>query len=220
MIVNSMTFDEISEYLLKNCFSSKNTKTIYARNVVPKMKLYRRECIKWNQKQIRPMYRKFNPIITKGIYDEEVVLVPFCTNKNYVDYIVFTQFYYRGSRYVAFQQSHNMSVVYYSWHCLKRYSERFLKEDEANINIDFISDMLIRNTGAKRKTYEYKGETTIMNVSTDGSFLCDEYKKSVVARTFISHEEYFPNQEKLDMSAFEELRRYKKEKYGYWLDRA
>lgn len=220
MIVNSMTFDEITEYLLKKSFSSKNIDEIYNRNVVPKINLYRRQCIKWNQKQVRSMYRKFNPIINNGIYDEEVVLVPFCTNKKYVDFIIFTQFHYRGSKYVAFKQANNSSVVYYSWHTLKRYSERFLKEDESYINIDFISDMLIRNTGSIKTTYKHKGETTIMYVSTDGGFLCDEYKKSVVVRTFISQEQYFSNQEQLDGTAFEKLKRYKKETYGYWLDRA
>lgn len=220
MIVDSMTFDEITEYLLKKCFSSKNIEEIYVRNVGSKMKLYRRECIKWNQKQFRPMYRKFNPIISKGIFDEEIVLVPFCTNKDYVDIIVFTQFHYRGSKYVAFKQTNNSSVVYYSWHTLKRYSERFLKEDEPYINIDFISHMLIRNTASIKTSYIHKGETTIMYVSTDGGFLCDEYKKSVVVRTFISQEQYFSNQEQLDVLAFEELKRYKKGTYGYWLDRA
>ena len=220
MIVYSMMFDEITEYLLKKCFSSKNIEEIYARNVGSKMKLYRRECIKWHQKQVRPMYRKFKPIITKGIYDEEVVLVPFCINKDYVDFIVFTQFHYRGTRYVAFKQAHNSSVVYYTWHSLKRYSERFLKEDEANINIDFISHMLIRNTASIKTTYNHKGVTTIMYVSTDGGFLCDEYKKSVVVRTFLSQEQYFSNQDQLDGVAFEKLKRYKKETYGYWLERA
>ena len=215
-----MTFDEITEYLIKNCFSSKNIEEIYTRNIGSKMKLYRRECIKWNQKQVRPMYRKFKPIITKGIYDEDVVLVPFCTNKNYVDFIVFIQFNYKRTRYVAFMQANNSSVVYYSWHTLKRYSERFLKEDESNINIDFIGDMLIRNTGSIKTTYVYKGKRTIMYVSTDGGFLCEEYKKSVVVKTFISQEQYFSNQEHLDGVAFEKLKRIKKENYGYWLDRA
>lgn len=219
MIVDTMTFDEITEHLLKTIFSLERITEVYMKQIVPKEKKYQREIIKWRRNCNHSQYRIFKPIISKNDYEEELVYVPFCADKKHIDCILFTTIKYKRKKYVAFKLTNNQ-VIFYSWHSLMRYSERFLNELEPIIDTEFIADMLIYNTGYQRTTYTHKGRLSKMYVSTDGGFLCEEYVKCVVANTFISHNEYFSNQEQLDKVAFEQLKKHKKEIYGYWIDRA
>lgn len=219
MIVDTMTFDEITEYLLKTSFSTNRLVEVEQKYIVPKANRYRREIIKWKQNPTRSEYKIFSPIVSKGNCDEELVYVPFSVNTDYPDFILFVQFYYRGKKYVAFKLVDNR-VLFFSWHSIQRYSERFLGEMNPVIDNEFIGDMLIYNSGFCRTTYTYKGKLSTMYVSTDGGFLCVEHQKCVVMNTFISQNEYFSNQEQLDKSAFEKLKQGKKDNYGYWIDRA
>lgn len=219
MIVNTMTFDEITDYLLKTSFSTNRLIEVNQRYIVPNAKKYRKEIIKWKQNPARSEYKIFKPIVSKGTCDEELVYVPFSVNTDYPDFILFVQFHYRGKKYVAFKLVDNR-VLFFSWHSLHRYSERCLGEMNPVIDNEFIGDMLIYNSGYCRTTYTYKGELSTMYVSTDGGFLCVEHQNCVVMNTFISQNEYFSNQEELDRSAFEKLKEGKKETYGYWINRA
>lgn len=49
MIVDTMTFDEITEYLLKTSFSTNRLVEVEQKYIVPKANRYRREIIKWKQ---------------------------------------------------------------------------------------------------------------------------------------------------------------------------
>lgn len=218
MIVDTMTFDEVTKYLIKTTFKSDRINGLYKKLISTKGKKYQREMIKWGNNYNHSKYKIFPPTVLKEDLENELVLVPFCCKKKYLDCIYFTTIFYRGKKYVAFKLTDNR-VMYFSWHTLKRYSERFLNEMEPVIDNEFIGDMLIYNSGAQPTTYTHNGRETKMFVSTDGGFLGDEYKTCAVANTFISKKEYFSNQEQLDKTAFEQLKTYTKEKYGYWLDR-
>lgn len=219
MIVDTMTFDEITKYLLKTSFSTSRILEVEKKYIIPNLKKYRREIIKWRQNPNRTLYKPFKPIVSNENCNEELVYVPFAVNTDYPDFILFVQFHYRGRKYVAYKLVED-SVMFFSWHSLERYSERFLGEMNPVIDNEFIGDMLIYNNGFSRTTYTYKGKKTKMYVSTDGGFLCDEHKQCIVVNTFISQKEYFPNQEELDKSAFEEIKQFKKKAYGFWIDRA
>lgn len=219
MIVDTMTFNEITKYLLKTSFSTSRILEVEKKYIISNWKKYRREIIKWRQNPNRSLYKIFKPIPSKGNCDEELVYVPFAVNTDYPDFILFVQFHYRGKKYVAYKLVDN-KVMFFSWHSLERYSERFLGEMNPVIDNEFIGDMLIYNSGFRRTTYRYKLKKTKMYVSTDGGFLCDEHKKCIVVNTFISQKEYFSNQEELDKSAFEVLKQLKKQVYGFWIDRA
>lgn len=214
-----MTFDEITEYLLRTSFSANRLAEVDNKNIYTHKNKYRRAIIKWRQNPSHSEYKIFKPIISKGNYDEELVFIPFSINTDYPASIAFVMFHYRRNKYVALKLANN-TVLFYSWHCLKRYSERFLNEMSPMIDYEFIGKMLIYNSGYQRATYNHKGQKSIMYVSTEGSFLSVEYKKCIVANTFISRNEYFANQEQLDKAAFEELKRAMKENYGYWISRA
>lgn len=218
MIVDSMTFEEITSHLLKTTFSSKNVDKMYHQHIYPLWVKNRRSIIKWGQNIARTEYKIFAPVVSKCGFDEELVCIPYCSNPKNKSTVLFTQFFYRNERYVAYKLNNNR-IMYFTWHSLKRYAERCLEDLEPNIDIEFIGDMLIYNSGLIGVDDVYKGRQTKMYVSPDGAFLGYGGPKYIMAKTFISKNEYFPNQEKLDASAFEELRRYKKEKYGYWLQR-
>lgn len=147
------------------------------------------------------------------------MFIPYAINTEIPDFIIYITFFYRGKKYVAFKMVEER-VMFFSWHSLHRYSERFLEVQDPIIDNEFIGDMLIYNRGFCRTTYTYKGILSKMYITTDGGFLCEEYDKCIVANTFIPSKEYFSNQEELDSSAFEELKRTKKETYGYWINRA
>ena len=218
MIIDTMTFEEITNHLLKTTFSFKNVNDMYRRHIYPMREKNRRSIIKWNQNLARTDYKIFEPVMSKCGFDEELVCIPYCSNPKYIDTVLFTQFFYRNERYIAYKLT-NERIMYFTWHCLKRYAERCLEDLEPEIDNEFIGDMLIYNSGMKGANYIYKGRQTTMYVSTDGAFLGYGGPKYVMAKTFITKNEYFSNQEKLDTSAFEELQRYKKEMYGYWLRR-
>ena len=218
MIVDSMTFEEITNHLLKTTFSSKNEYKMYHQHIYPLWVKSRRSIIKWSQNIARTDYKIFAPVVSKCEFNEELVCIPYCANPKYISTVSFTHFFYRNERYIAFKLNDDR-IMYFTWHSLKRYAERCLEDLEPEIDNEFIGDMLIYNSGMKETNYVYKGRQTTMYVSTDGAFLGYGGSKYIMAKTFITKNEYFSNQEKLDTSAFEELRRYKKEKYGYWLMR-
>ena len=114
-----MTFDEITEYLLKTSFSTNRLVEVEQKYIVPKANRYRREIIKWRQNPTRSEYKIFSPIVSKGNCDEELVYVPFSVNTDIPDYILFVQFYYRGKKYVAFKLVDNR-VLFFSWHSIQR----------------------------------------------------------------------------------------------------
>ena len=219
MIVDTMTFDEIADYLMKTSFSKANIRAIYQEHIIPNEKKYRRAIIKWKQNPNHTEYKIFTPIISNGTCNEEWVFIPVAVNTNVPYHIIFNTFFYQGHRYVALSRVDSV-VVFFSWHSLRRYSERFLKEPNPTIDNEFIGEMLIYNSSFYRTTYTYKGKLSKMYVSTDGGFLCDEYQRCIVVNTFISANEYFSNQEQLDRDAFEVLKKAKKESYGIWIRRA
>lgn len=220
MIVDTMTFPEISDYLWKTSFSEnsmKGVEEIYRR----KRKVYQRDLKNWERRPNHPeKYLIFKPVYYKGKNDEKLCIV-FYSNKSGSIYLVcFLTFYYCGRKYVAFRPAETgKRVVFYSWHTFQRYSERFLGEPEATIDDIFIGDMLIFNTQTFEVNYTHDGRKTIALISTDGAFLGDEYENCFVAKTFIGESEYFENQKELDREALEILRRYKEEVWGDTLDR-
>lgn len=218
MIVDTMTFEEITNHLLKTTFSSKNVSNMYHQRIYPMWAKNRRSIIKWNQNIARTEYKIFTSIFNKNGFDEELVCIPYCANSKYVDTVLFTQFFYKKERYIAYKLTVDR-IMYFTSHSLKRYAERYLGDLEPEIDNEFIGDMLIYNSGFMKTNYVYKGLLTNMYVSTDGAFLGFEDSKYIMVKTFITKNEYFPNQKKLDISAFEKLKRYKKETYGYWLQR-
>ena len=171
MIVDTISFDEITNYLLKTSFStSRIIIEVEKKYIYPNRKKYRREIVKWKQNPAREQYKIFNPIVSKGNCHEELVYVPFGVNTDYPDFILFVQFHYRGRKYVAYKLVGNR-VMYFSWHSLERYSERFLGDKNLVIDNEFIGDMLIYNSGISRTSYTYKGIPSIMYQQMEVSYV-------------------------------------------------
>lgn len=200
MIVDTMTFEEVAKYLNKTCFnefSEIRNERLYLKNE----KLYNKAINKWNCKDELLM---FKPIISKGEYDLPLISVPYVSDMDYIVFCNFTILRYKGKRYVAHQRSKG-NIWFYSWHSLERYSERFLEEKDAEIDIDFISEMLVYNFDTITGEYIYKGRKTIMMVVRDGAFLCEKYINGYIMKTFISQQEYFSNQDCMDKELFASL---------------
>ena len=213
-----MTFEEITDYLNRTVFSPKKREEIYQKNVEGKFNKYHRNSVKWYQKQSHSLYLILDTIVSCEKYQEEMVMVIFCPNKKQIGHLVFTTFFYRNNKYVAFHLNDN-KIWYFSWHSIKRYAERFLNDKDADIDYEFISEMLVYNGYFYKTNYEYQGKLTNMFVTLDGGFLCDEFNNYIIARTFISEKEYFENQKELDLAAFDNLRKCIKDDFGYWLMR-
>lgn len=98
-----MTFDEITDYLLKTSFSANRVAEVHRKYIIPTANTYRRAIIKWKQNPARSEYKIFTPILSKGNCDEELVYVPFSVNTDYPDYILFVPFHYKRTKYVAFK---------------------------------------------------------------------------------------------------------------------
>lgn len=219
MVVDTMSFEEITEYLNRNIFTAKRVNEILHKHIYPNARKYIKAMIKWKQNPNHTPYKIFNPITSKREYEEELVYVRYGVDYKYHDYILFTKFHYRGKQYVAYKLVNNR-VVYYSWHALQRYAERFLHEVNPIINNEFIAKMLVYNTQQMCTNYTHNGQPTDMFVARDGSFLGYDHKNYTLIKTYISHDEYFDNQAALDKDAFEDIRKFIKETYGYWISRA
>ena len=66
MIVDTISFDEITNYLLKTSFSTSRIIEVEKKYIYPNRKKYRREIVKWKQNPAREQYKIFNPIVSKG----------------------------------------------------------------------------------------------------------------------------------------------------------
>lgn len=219
MIVDTMSFEEITKYLIKTSFSESNLYRVLTKHIGHNEKKYRREIISWKKNPLhRSKIRIFKPVIS-NYYDEELVWIPFGVKEWLGDYIVFLSFRYRGRKYVAMKLTNN-NVIYYSWHTFERYSERYLHVLNPTIDYNFIANMLVYNSGYTPTHYSYKGRDSTMYVSTHGGFLCLEYSNYTLVKTFISCDDYFPNQAELDKPAFQALQRMKELVYGYSITRA
>lgn len=214
-----MTFEEISAYFWKTIFNKETIERVN-KNLLKKTGYYKKEYNKWKWKQNKDsQYKIFKPETFKGKFDETLIYIPYSSGK-VLDFVCFVVFTHRNRKYVAMKLINKNHVFYYSWHAIQRYIERFLQEQPNDIEIDnsFLGELLIYNTQSIKTSYEYKGIPTIMYIVNDGAFLCIEEGNSVIAKTFISQEEYFKNQELLDAEALEAVRERKK-KYGQLADR-
>ena len=220
MIVDTMTFPEISGYLWKTAFGEKTMKgieEIYRR----RREDYQREIKKWER---RPhpdeKYRIFKPTYYKGKNDEKVCIIFYSNQRGCIYFVCFLTFYHQGKKYLAFRPAGmGRRIVFFSLHALRRYSERFLGDPEAILDDVFLGDMLVFNNQTIEKEYTYDGKSTVALVSTDGSWLCEKHENCILAKTFIGEKEYFEGQREMDKDAIEMLRAYKQEVWGDTIDR-
>lgn len=221
MIVDTMTFEEISKYLWKTSFSQETLNKIDSgKFYIRKKKMFLLDIKKWRLNQFSTeKYKIFNPVYYKGKNDETLVTVYYSGDGVHLDFINFVVFNYRGKKYVAMKSVNPGSVMFYTWHSLRRYSERFLGDPDALIDDIFIGDFLIFNASYMERRYIHEGTERILMVTTDGSFLCDKYGMSYVARTFISENEYFQNQKELDQETLQKLKKYWEEVWGETIER-
>ena len=216
MIVDTMSFEEISKYLWKTSFSQETLEKMdSSKPYLRKKKLFLLEIRKWKYNNHPEKYRIFKPVYYKGKNDETLVTVYYSGDGVHLDFINFVTFYHRGKKYVAMKSVIPGSVMFYSLHCLRRYSERFLGDLNPEIDDIFIGDFLIYNASSMERRYTHDGKESILMVSTDGSFLCDKPGEGIyVARTFISEKEYFKEQKELDKETLRRLKRYWEEVWG------
>lgn len=222
MIVDTMSFEEISKYLWKTSFSPETLKKMdSSKPYLRKKKLYLLEIRRWRYNHDpSEKYRIFKPVYYKGKNDETLVTVYYSSDGVHLDFINFVTFYHRGKKYVAMKSVRPGSVMFYSLHSLRRYSERYLGDPEATIDDIFVGDFLIYNSSCMERRYTYDGKESILMITTDGSFLCDKYEEGVyVARTFISENEYFQEQKELDQETLQRLKRYWEEVWGETIER-
>lgn len=220
MVVDSMTYTEIVDYLFNKGFSDK---ALIEECILPiernNKKKYYRLINKWKSNYNRKgLYRIFKPILYGKGYSEQYWCVPFSSGKH-LDYVFFTTFNYRNKKYLAFRTHTPLGAILFSWHSIKRYAERFLGDTDPIIDEVFIGDMLIYNTAYCMTEYTHNGKTSNMLVTTDGAFLCDIEGDVNIARTFISEKEYFENQSVLDAEMIETVIDYRKTRYGDPTDR-
>lgn len=219
MIVETMTFDEVAKYLWRTSFSDENVSKPY-RKMHENTKKYNKAIALWNRTHKEEDKCKiFKQLRNKGKYDETLIFVPFCYNGIDLDFVCFVTFNYGNRKFAAMKCVAENQVMFYSWHSLRRYAERFLKDADAEIDDIFIGDMLVYNTQLITKSYIHDGKETLMLITTDGAFLCDKYGENYVARTFISQEEYFSNQEEIDAEAIQELKAHRKNVFNEGTDR-
>lgn len=219
-IVDSMTYEEVSKYLWRYVFDSEHIEhimDIYYRH----QNKYKKAMREWNRRPVdkRDEILIFPPIKYK-VLDLHLRAVPYYSGAGkYIDFIYFTTFHYRNRKFVAMKLNKS-GVMFYSWHALHRYAERYLKEPDAEINDSLIGDILIYNVCSEPTRYNYHGKLTNMFVTRDGAFLGDLINEDlIVAYTFISESEYFPYQAELDKEAFLRVQKYKAENYGDIIER-
>lgn len=215
MIVDTMTFEEIAKYLWHTVFSE-SVITHLTQLYYDKQNKYKIAIRNWKSK---PVNQRDEILIFKPINYKVSKLILcgtpyFSGSGKFIDFVYFTTFHYRGTKYVAMKLV-GSGVMFYSWHSLKRYGERYLGVPDAEIDDAFISDVLIYNVCAEHREYDYHGKHTNMFVTRDGAFLGDILQDDIiVARTFISQSEYFSNQKELDSEALADVQKYKADKYG------
>lgn len=211
-----MTFNEISDYLYRTSFSDDTIKII-ERCICSKIKQYYKALKCWLRNPKKEKFKIFRPITYKGKNDETLIVVPHSDENRHIDFVAFVKFMYRNSKYVAFKRSDSKRCVYFSWHSLRRYAERFLKDKDAKIDDVFIGKFLTYNASGYIPNVGEKDN--MMYVIRDGSFLGEMYGGDVIAKTFISEAEYFDNQRKIDAEAFKQIKIHYLFKWNVIIDR-
>lgn len=223
MIVDAMTFPEISDYLKKTSFSTKSTKgieSIYHR----KRTEYQREIKKWIKHHPKEeKYRIFRPTYYKGENDETQTIIFYSDRPRCIYYVSFIVFWKDNRKYLAFKPSPILGkgrVIFFSYHALHRYAERFMEDPNTSLDDEYLGDLLIFNAQFIERRYTYEGKETAALISTDGAWLYyPKDEENPVIRTFISENEYFNEQAELDKEAIEELKKYKKKTWDNTIDR-
>lgn len=211
MIVDTMSYEEVASYLIKTCFSQNMLKQADD-CIYKKWKKYVAEIKKWQQRGSTEKYRIFKLNKLKS-EDMTLYYVPYASTPKFIDSVRFSIIRYRRDKYVAFLCK--KTIIFFTWHSLQRYAERFLNDKDASIDETFIGDMLIYNTQYAHSKYEYKNRETSMMTTTDGSFLGFKCGENVyVAKTFISEQNYFCNQSEIDKEAIDYLKDYKMREYN------
>ena len=219
MIVDTMTFQEISEHLWKTSFSRDamiGVEDIYRKN----REKYQKEIKKWERNPVKDQYRIFKPVHIKRHNEDPLTVVFYSNGRGYVYLVCFTTFWHQSQKYLAFRPSEEgRRIVYFTWHSLKRYATRFLGDPEATLDDVFLGDILIFNNQTVEREYTYDGKTTIALITTDGTWLCEKHENYIIAKTFIGEKEYFKEQRELDLESIEILKKYKQEVWGDTIDR-
>lgn len=138
MIVDTMTFKEVGDSLLKE-YKEYHMDRIF-RLLEHKRKNYRRVILANGEKRI-----KFNPF-SYTYQTTEMFILPFSEGKKDfkkydISYYVFARFFYRGQYWYAKFNCTTDIVDIYSQHFFLRYIERHLKSDNM-VGIDVVSKFM------------------------------------------------------------------------------
>lgn len=103
-------------------------------------------------------------------------------------FLSFSIFRYRNKKYVAFYLTSIKSVVFYSWHSIKRYYERYYEESDVAIDIEDIARMLLYNAALVWVPGNADHYFNQLGISRDGIFLAFATDDYTLIRTYITPE--------------------------------
>lgn len=188
MITDTMTWDEVVAYqkkLIERFISNKKIlKTIEKR--------------KYNR------FRKaVDGIIYNGIQEfdmgnrDKIIMAFYLISKTLEKlHVMFMIFRYKREKYISYYVNEG-DVYFFRWHAVKRYFQRFYKEEEPDISKEDIAKMLVYNGVLLSNSYnkEAKDHFNRFYIVRDGIFLGIKGKGWHLIITYVTREMLFANQE-------------------------
>lgn len=221
IIVDTMSISEVHNFVRRNSFSDEIVSSAIRKIESMENKYIRFARKKRNWSSQHP-YCIFSPIEVTRNGEVRLIAVPYISNGmvgKCIDVVMFTTIFYRRNKYVVFDCPKG-SDIFFSWHSLKRYAERFLENPNAPITNELIGSFLIYNHLCVHTEYTCKDEIKPILVTLHGIFLCDTTPSTcIIAKTFISKKEYFEKQASIDEVGYKVLREMVKERWGVDLER-
>lgn len=185
-IDQSMSLEDVKEYLKATVFSSENIAPS-SKMIDAKYLTYKNKYVKWSTEEHGDeRYIIYPQLKYEGNHQVALNIIPYWDEKWGLSKIYFCLFYYGKRKCLAHLIGGEIQL--YSTHVAKRYAERFCKM--SRYSNKSIGRMLIYNQVSYIDTYQFIGRSYSYEIARDGIFNCEQRNGSMIRTTFLNKKKF------------------------------